>query len=193
MREGEDHGQAGARQVLGPVPAEVRRLPPPAAMPMPDDECQSQPVSGLRSAAELAVHVSGTVVRDIARGIATGRITAEEGAEPRLAKELDKRDLIAFARQCFDEADIAVARIGDAELRAIVSTPWEKSWPGWVGFLDHERRVHAPPRAACTSTLASSVSRRRPCGASGRTRRSSARRRLVRLCLQRAPVVSCPV
>ena len=101
-------------------------------MSMPDDECQSQPVSGLRSAAELAVHVSGMVVRDIARGIATGRITAEESAEPHLAKELDKRALIAFARQCFDEADIAVARIGDAELRAIVSTPWEKSWPGWV-------------------------------------------------------------
>ena len=110
---------------------------------IPEDECQSQPVAGLRSAAELAVHVSGTVVRDIARGIAVGKITAEEGEEPRLAKELDKRGLIAFARQCFDEADVAVARIGDAELRTIVSTPWKNSWPGWVGFsIMNEEFVH---------------------------------------------------
>jgi uncharacterized damage-inducible protein DinB len=101
---------------------------------MPADRYQTLPVPGLRSAAELAVHVSGTCVRDIARGIATGSITADEGAEPRLAKELDKPGLIAFARQGFDEADVAVARIGDAELGAIVSTPWGKSWPGWVGF-----------------------------------------------------------
>ena len=101
---------------------------------IPADRYQSLPVPGLRSAAELAVHVSGTCVRDIARGVATGSISADEGAEPRLAKEFDKADLIAFARQCFDEADMAVARIGDAELRAVVSTPWEKSWPGWVGF-----------------------------------------------------------
>ena len=102
---------------------------------MPADRYQSQAVPGLRSAAELAVHVSGTCVRDIARGVATGSITADEGAEPRLAKTLDKPGLIAFARQCFDEADAAVGRIGDAELGAMVSTPWERNWPGWVGFL----------------------------------------------------------
>ncbi len=110
---------------------------------IPADSYQSQPVPGLRSAAELAVHVSGTVVRDLARGIATGSVTADEGAEPRLAKELDKPGLIAFARQCFDEADVAVARIGDAELQAIVSTPWKMNWPGWVGFsIMNDEFVH---------------------------------------------------
>jgi uncharacterized damage-inducible protein DinB len=101
---------------------------------IPADRYGSQPVPGLRSAAELAVHVSATCVRDIARGVATGSITADEGAESRLAKELDKPGLIAFARQCFDEADAAVARIGDAELEALVSTPWKSSWLGRVGF-----------------------------------------------------------
>ena len=82
-------------------------------------------------------------VRDIARGVATGSVPADEGAEPRLANELDKPGLIAFARQCFDEADVAVARIGDAELRAIVATPWKMSWPGWVGFsIMNDEFVH---------------------------------------------------
>ena len=101
---------------------------------IPADRYRSLPVPGLRSAAELAVHVSGTCVRDIARGVATGRVSADEGAEPRLASELDKAGVIAFARQCFDEADVAVGRIGDTELGAMVSTPWQSSWPGWVGF-----------------------------------------------------------
>lgn len=50
----------------------------------------------------LAVHVTGTVVRT-SRGVATGSITGDEEAEPRLAKELDNPGLMAFARQCFDE------------------------------------------------------------------------------------------
>ena len=78
---------------------------------LPAERYKAQPVPGLRSAAELAVHVSGTVVRDIAQGIAAGSIKADEGAEPRLANDLDKPGLIAFARRCFDEADAAVARI----------------------------------------------------------------------------------
>jgi uncharacterized damage-inducible protein DinB len=101
---------------------------------LPADQYPRRPVPGLRSAAELAVHVSTTCVRDIARGVATGSISADEAAESRLAKELEKPGLIALARQCFDEADIAVARIGDAELQAMVSTPWKSSWLGWVGF-----------------------------------------------------------
>ena len=110
---------------------------------LPAERYKAQPVPGLRSAAELAVHVSGTVVRDIAQGIATGSITADEGAEPRLANDLDKPGLIAFARRCFDEADAAVARIGDAELQAMVSTPWKRSWPGWLGFsIMNEEFVH---------------------------------------------------
>ncbi len=101
---------------------------------IPADRYRSQPVQGLRSAAELAVHVSATCVRDIARGIAAGKVTADEAAEGRTAAELDKPGLIAFAGQCFEEADAAAGRIGDAELQAMVSTPWNNSWPGWVGF-----------------------------------------------------------
>ena len=110
---------------------------------MPAERLRDHPVPGLRSAAELAVQVSGTCVRDIVQGVATGRVTADEGAEARLATELDKQGLLAFARQCFDEADIAVARIGDTELQAMVSTPWKNSWPGWVGFsIMNDEFVH---------------------------------------------------
>jgi hypothetical protein len=43
---------------------------------IPADRYATHPVAGMRTPAELAVHISGTVVRDIAEGVAKGRITA---------------------------------------------------------------------------------------------------------------------
>ena len=83
---------------------------------IPADRYATHPVPGMRTPAELAVHVSATCVRDIAEGVAKGRITVDEAGEDKLAAELDKPALIAFARDCFDRASAAVARIGDAEL-----------------------------------------------------------------------------
>ncbi len=102
---------------------------------IPADRYATHPVSGMRTPAELAVHVSGTCVRAIAEGVAKGRITADEAGEGTVATELgNKAALIAFARQCFEQANAAAARIGDAQLAAMVPTPWNSSWPGWVAF-----------------------------------------------------------
>jgi uncharacterized damage-inducible protein DinB len=102
---------------------------------IPEDRYQSHPVPGMRTPAELVAHISGTVVRDLAQGVAKGEITADEAAEAGVAASLGSRAAaLAFARQCWDQADAAVATIGDAQLTAIVSTPWNMSFPGWVGF-----------------------------------------------------------
>jgi uncharacterized damage-inducible protein DinB len=122
---------------------------------IPEDRYTTHPVPGMRTPAELAVHVSGTCVRDIAEGVAKGRITAEESEEGKAAADLgNKAALIAFARQCFERADAAVAQTGDAELSAMVPTPWNSSWPGWVAFqvmhdefLHHRGQLYAFARA----------------------------------------------
>jgi len=102
---------------------------------IPADRYTTCPVAGMRSPAELSVHVSGTVVRDIAEGVAKGEITADEAGEASTAARLgSKPALVAFARECFERADAAVKRIGDAELAAMVPTPWKSVWPGWVAF-----------------------------------------------------------
>jgi len=123
---------------------------------IPADRYATHPVAGMRTPAELAVHVSGTCVRDIAEGVAKGRITAEEMGEDKMAAELgNKAALIAFARQCFERANSAVGRIGDAELSAMVPTPWNMSWPGWVAFqvmndefVHHRGQLYAFARAS---------------------------------------------
>jgi uncharacterized damage-inducible protein DinB len=101
---------------------------------IPADRYFTNPISGMRTPAELAVHISGSVVRDFAQGVAQGRITAHEESEEKVATELGaKPAIVAFAAQCFEQASEAVARIGDAELSAMVTTPWG-NWPGWLAF-----------------------------------------------------------
>jgi uncharacterized damage-inducible protein DinB len=123
---------------------------------IPAGQYASHPVSGMRTPAELAVHISGSVVRDIAQGVAKGRITADEASETMVAAELGgKSAVLAFAGRCFEQANQAVGRIGDAELAAMVPTPWGMSWPGWVAFqvlsdefLHHRGQLSAYARAS---------------------------------------------
>jgi uncharacterized damage-inducible protein DinB len=102
---------------------------------IPEERYHSHPVPGMRTPAEMAVHISGTIVRDIAQGVAKGAITADESSEAKVASGLrTKRDLLAFARQCWDQANAAVTTTGEAQLKAMVPTPWGMTFPGWVGF-----------------------------------------------------------
>jgi uncharacterized damage-inducible protein DinB len=121
---------------------------------IPADRYATHPVAGMRTPAELAVHVSGTCVRAIVEGVAKGRITADEAEEGAVAAKLDKPAVIAFARECFEQANAAVARIGDAQLSAMVPTPWNMAWPGWVAFqvmsdefVHHRGQLYAFARA----------------------------------------------
>ena len=111
---------------------------------IPADRYYTHPVPGMRSPAELLVHISGSIVRDITEGVAKGRITADELSEEKVAADLGtKPALIAFAEQCFDRASAAAARIGDAELAAMVPTPWKASWPGATAFrIMNDEFVH---------------------------------------------------
>jgi len=110
---------------------------------IPAERYATHPVPGMRTPQELAVHTS-SIVRDIAEGVAKGRITADESSEEKFAAELgNKAALVAFARQCFEQADAAVKRISDAELAAMVPTPWNATWPGHVAFyVLHDEFLH---------------------------------------------------
>ena len=121
---------------------------------IPSDRYASHPISGMRTPAELAVHISGSIVRDFTQGVAKSQITADESSEAKTAAELgSKPAILAFARQCFEQANDAVTRIGDQELSAMVTTPWG-TWPGWLAvqimsdeFLHHRGQLSAYVRA----------------------------------------------
>lgn len=122
---------------------------------IPADRFDTRPVPGMRTPTEMVVHTSGSIVRDIAQGVAKGRITAEEAGEEGVAATLGgKAETLDFARACWAQAAAAVGRIGDEELSAIVDTPWDMTFPGWVGFgilndelLHHRGQLYAYVRA----------------------------------------------
>ena len=126
---------------------------------IPEDRYQTHPIPGMRTPAEIVAHVSGSIVRDVAQGVAKGEITADESAEGAVASRLATRaDAVAFARKCWDQANAAVAATGDAQLTAMVPTPWHMTFPGWVGynilsdeFLHHRGQLYAMARA-CGAT-----------------------------------------
>lgn len=102
---------------------------------IPGDRFHDHPIAGMRTPAQLVAHVSGSIIRDIAQGVARGEITANEAGEDQVAAGLaTKEDVLRFAGDCWKQADQAVAEIGDAELAAMVPTPWNMEFPGAVAF-----------------------------------------------------------
>lgn len=45
-----------------------------------------------------------------------------------------KTEVLDYAKACWKKADTAVASIGDEQLQRVVNTPWNMSFPGWVGI-----------------------------------------------------------
>lgn len=102
---------------------------------IPDDRFDGHPVAGMRTPAELVAHTSGGLVRDITLGIAKGAITADETSEAAVAAGFKtKAAAIDYAKQCWSLAAAAVAKIGNQELSAMVTTPWNMTFPGSFGF-----------------------------------------------------------
>jgi uncharacterized damage-inducible protein DinB len=110
----------------------------------PEDRFFSHPVPDMRTPAELSAHMSGTIIRDIPQGVAKGEITADESSESEVAVKLgSKAALIKYAEECWELGNAAVGTIGDDQLSGTVSTPWNMTFPGWIGFLMlHDEFLH---------------------------------------------------
>ena len=122
---------------------------------IPENSFQENPVAGMRTPTQIVVHTSGSILRDIAEGVASGRITAEEGGEDAVAAGLEsKADVLAFARACWDRADAAIKKSGDDQLSGGVENPWGMPLDGTFAmvimndeFLHHRGQLYAYVRA----------------------------------------------
>jgi uncharacterized damage-inducible protein DinB len=121
---------------------------------MPEDKFHTHPIANMRTPAELIAHFYGVIVRDLATGVLAGRVTADESAEKSVAAGLKtKKDMIAFAEDCWKKADTAVKAMSDEHLSAMVPTPWDMSLPGWMmmgitndEYLHHRGQLYAYAR-----------------------------------------------
>lgn len=122
---------------------------------MPEDRFQDHIVPGMRTPAELVAHTSGAIVREFARGVATGEIRMGEDEKEVAAGLSSRAKAVAYAKKCWDDANSAMSGVGDAQLSAKVSTPWNMSFPGSAvvnmlsdEFLHHRGQLYVYARAA---------------------------------------------
>lgn len=122
---------------------------------IPADRFQTNPVPGMRTPTQVVVHTSGSILCDIAEGVASGKITADETGEDALAAGLEsKADVLDFARACWDRADAAIKKSGDDQLNGGVENPWGIPMDGTFAlvilneeFLHHRGQLFTYVRA----------------------------------------------
>lgn len=122
---------------------------------IPADRFDDHPIPGMRTPSQMVAHTSGSIVRDIAEGVASGTIGADEAGEDAVADGLgSKEEVLAFARRCWDRADAAVSGVGDEELAGPVENPWGMPLDGTFAmiilneeFLHHRGQLYAYVRA----------------------------------------------
>jgi uncharacterized damage-inducible protein DinB len=96
----------------------------------------------MRTPKELVVHLYAMVVREIAEGVLRGNI--QEIDEKSICDRIKSpSDLIAFAKESWNVAAAARAKLTDAQLSATVTTPWNFQAPGYVMFgITHDEYLH---------------------------------------------------
>ncbi len=122
---------------------------------IPADRFHDHPIPGMRTPAELVVHTSGSIVREIAEGVASGRIDADAAGESEVASGLATKEAVMnFARECWKRADAAIANVGDAQLAGPVENNWGIPLNGTFAmvvlgdeFMHHRGQLFAYVRA----------------------------------------------
>ena len=98
---------------------------------LPADKLDTKPVSSMRTPKELLVHMYLGSLKAVAEGIIAGEIKeSDEKAACEAIKT--KSDLVRYVTDCWTAATRAVELTADAQLAAMVKTPWGVSLPGHV-------------------------------------------------------------
>jgi len=120
---------------------------------IPADQFDRTVVPNMRTPRQQLLHMYGQIVRDIPIGIAKGEI-ADFDQTAAEATYKTKDDVLRFCRECWAAADGAAKTITDANLQAMVKTPWGgMSMPGFVcasiisdEYLHHRGQLYAYSR-----------------------------------------------
>jgi uncharacterized damage-inducible protein DinB len=108
---------------------------------IPKDKIDVRPIGKMRTPKELVAHIY-TNMRIVAEGIAKGAITEDERAESGVElRSLD--DMLRYARDCWNAADRVMPKLTDAQIQAMVKTPWGMDMPGHIcSTIIYDEHLH---------------------------------------------------
>lgn len=118
---------------------------------IPADKINATPIPGMKSPKELVVHLCG-FMRATPDAVAKGEM-GNFDEKAMAAAITTKEQLVAFARECWNAADKTTASVSDAQIAAMVKTPWG-DFPGLAmysiatdEFIHHRGQLYAYLRA----------------------------------------------
>ena len=108
---------------------------------LPADKLDAHPIAGMRTPKELVAHMCG-FLRAVPDAVVAGSISSFD--EKALVAGIGSKDqLLAFAKDCWTSADQVTAKVTDAQLGAMVQTPWGSPFPGFVMYaIAQEEFIH---------------------------------------------------
>lgn len=93
-----------------------------AVAALPDGSLDQHPIANMRTPKELVVHLF-TTVREFPIAVREGAVGPID--ETAIAAGIeDKAALLAYCTQAWQDGDAAVAKLTDAQIGAMVKTPW---------------------------------------------------------------------
>ena len=123
-----------------------------AVQAIPKEKIDARPIPGMRSPKELVAHMA-TMMRDVTVGATRGAITSDEGGDSG-ARIQTHDELVRYLQDCWKDADRAARSLTDAQLQAMVKTPWGMDFPGhacvaivYDEHLHHRGQLYAFLRA----------------------------------------------
>ena len=109
---------------------------------IPGDKLTSHPIPGMRTPAELVVHMYATI-QQLAEAVPAGAIG--ESREKAVAEGIRTREqLLLFVHDAWAAGDKLANQVTEAQLNGLVKTPWGEPFPGFAmfGFLSDEYLHH---------------------------------------------------
>ena len=106
-----------------------------------DEQLKSHPIAGMRTPIELLVHMyHGT--QQMASTVLAGAMP-ESTEKADVATITNKAQLLAYVNAAWKKANDAAQALTDAQLNALIQTPWGEPFPGFaiVGFI-HDEYLH---------------------------------------------------
>jgi uncharacterized damage-inducible protein DinB len=108
----------------------------------PADKLTSHPIAGMRTPVEIVAHIYGSASA-IAEAVLAGKLEPHDDLA--VAPSIKTREqLLSFVHDAWARADRAANAVSDAQLSAMVGTPWGTAFPGFAmfGFIADEQLHH---------------------------------------------------
>ena len=110
---------------------------------VPKDKIDTRLVKDMRTPKELIAHMYNTM-REMAEGAARGEIKMTDEMDAAVVAKLKTHDdIVRYAEESWKATDKAIRSMSEAQVNAMVKSPWGRDFPGFVCVnIIYDEHIH---------------------------------------------------